>query len=83
MYLAIYYVCRGNKDLATQITGIGATHRNDSGGSSCCPDEADQQVDRQKGALVMGASISFLFAIIQPFTLSPEHPYLLLLLRSL
>lgn len=79
VYLAIYYVCRGNKDLATQITGIGATLGTIWGFILLPLMKPISKWIGKKGALVMGASVSFVFAIIQPFTLSPEHPYLLLL----
>ncbi len=79
VYLAIFYVCQGNKDLATKITGIGVTIGTFWGFALLPFMKPVTKWIGKKWALVAGASVSFVFALIQPFTLTPSYPYLLLL----
>lgn len=79
VYLAIYYVCQGDKNLATKITGIGATIGTVWGFALLPLMKPISKWIGKKGALVAGASVSLLFALLQPFILTPAYPYLLLL----
>lgn len=79
VYLAIYYVCAGDKSLATKIIGIGGTIGLFWSFALLPLMKPVSQWIGKKAALVIGAFISFLFAVLQPFILNPDYPYLLLL----
>ena len=79
VYLAIYYVCAGDKNLATKIIGIGGTIGLFWSFALLPLMKPISKWIGKKAALVIGASVSFLFALLQPFILNPDFPYLLLL----
>ena len=78
-YLAIYYVCNGDKSVATKIVGLGGTIGTIWGFAALPAMKPISQWLGKRGALIIGASVSFAAALAQPFILSPGHPYLLLL----
>lgn len=79
VYLGIFYVCQGDKDLATKITGIGATIGTFWGFVLLPLMKPVTKWIGKKWALVCAAGVSFLFSLIQPLTITPDNPYLLLL----
>lgn len=77
-YLAIYYVCNGNKELGTGIQGIGGTIGIVwSFALLPCLKPISQKFGK-RAAMILGATISLMAAFAQPFILNPNKPYLML-----
>jgi len=77
-FVGIYYVCQGDKSLATQITGIGGVVGTVWGFSMLPLIKPISRWIGKKGGLILGASTSLTAAVITPFAYSPEHPYWML-----
>jgi GPH family glycoside/pentoside/hexuronide:cation symporter len=77
-YIGIYYVCKGDKSMATSMTGIGATVGTILGFVLVPFMKPISQKIGKKNGLVLAAAVTFVVALIQPWVLTPEHPYLLL-----
>jgi GPH family glycoside/pentoside/hexuronide:cation symporter len=77
-FVGIYYVCQGNKSLATQITGIGGVVGTVWGFAMVPLIKPISRWLGKKGGLILGASASFAAALITPFAYSPDHPYWML-----
>ncbi|HRJ71481.1 MAG TPA: MFS transporter [Terrimicrobiaceae bacterium] len=78
-YLGIYYVCSGDKSLATSITGIGATIGTIVGFALVPLMKPISARIGKKNGLVIAAAVAFVLAVTQPFILRPDFPYLMLL----
>ncbi|BCM94180.1 putative symporter YjmB [Abditibacteriota bacterium] len=78
-FLAIYYVCGGDKTLATQITGIGGTIGTVWSFALLPLLKPISQKFGKRSALIGGAAISLVSALTQPLILNPKFPYLLLM----
>jgi len=79
VYVAIYYVCQGDKSLGTKITGIGATVGSFWGFGMIPLIKPISRWIGKKGGIILGASGSLIAAILVPLTYTPEHPYWMLL----
>jgi GPH family glycoside/pentoside/hexuronide:cation symporter len=79
IYIGIYYVCGGDKSLATKIAAMGGTIGTVLIFALLPLIKPITKRIGKRGALLAGSGIGFVFALIQPFTLSQSHPYLLLL----
>ena len=79
VYLSIYYVCGGNKDTATRITGIGATIGTVLGFFVLPAMKPITQWIGKRNAQISSAAITFAMALILPLILSPSHPYWLII----
>lgn len=77
-YLAIYYVCSGNKELGTEIQGIAGTIGTIWSFALLPFLKPISQKFGKRSAMIMGACISLIAAFAQPFILNPDYPYLLL-----
>lgn len=79
VFVSVYYVCRGNKDLSTWITGVGAMVGT-AWGFALVPfmKTFSKRLGKRNG-LVIPAAVAFLSACAQPWLLVPDHPYLMLL----
>jgi GPH family glycoside/pentoside/hexuronide:cation symporter len=78
-YVNVYYVCRGDKQLATKITGM-ATAIVVVGSVAILP--LVPRISRRIGkrsSIIAGASLALLQACAMPLLLTPEMPYLQLL----
>jgi GPH family glycoside/pentoside/hexuronide:cation symporter len=78
VYLGIYYICAGNKDMATKITGLGATIGTVLGFFVLPALKPITQWIGKRNAQIASAAITFGAALILPFILSPAHPYWLM-----
>lgn len=78
LYLAIYYVCAGDKGMATKITGIGATIGTVLGFFVLPALKPITQWTGKRNAQIASAAITFGAALILPFILSAAHPYWLI-----
>lgn len=74
-FLTIYYVCRGDQDLGTRIGGIGATIGTIWSFAVLPFARPASRWIGKRGALILGASLGFLGALVTPFIVTPEHPY--------
>lgn len=79
VFVSVYYVCRGDKNLSTWITGTGALVGT-AWGFALVPfmKTFSKRLGKRNG-LVIPAVVAFLSACVQPWLLTPEHPYLMLL----
>ena len=77
-FVGIYFVCQGDKSLATKITGIGGVIGTIWGFGSVPLIKPISRWLGKKGGLILGASGSLAAALITPFAYSPEHPYWML-----
>jgi GPH family glycoside/pentoside/hexuronide:cation symporter len=78
-YLGLYYVCRGNKDLATRITGLGAAIGAVCGVAIVPFVKRFSQTFGKRGGLIIVAGVAFASALAQPVILNPSYPFLLLI----
>ena len=78
-FLAIYYVCGGNKSLATQITGLGGTIGLAWNFALLPLLKPITLRFGKRAAMIGGGLVSLVAALIQPFILNPQQPYLLLI----
>jgi len=79
VYINIFYVCAGNKDLATKIGGIAGAIGAFWGIATVPFIRAFSRRFGKRGGLVFGAAVMFVSSLAQPLILDPKHPYLLLL----
>lgn len=77
-FVAIYYVCQGDKSLATKITGIGGVVGTIWGFASLPLVKPISRWLGKKGGLILGAGGSLAAALITPFAYSPANPYWML-----
>ena len=79
VFVSIYYVCRGDKQLSTWITGVGAMVGT-AWGFALVPfmKTFSKKLGKRNG-LVIPAVVAFISACAQPFLLTPNYPYLMLL----
>ncbi|MEY4488309.1 MAG: hypothetical protein RIQ79_817 [Verrucomicrobiota bacterium] len=77
-FVGIYFVCQGDKSLATKITGIGGVVGTVWSFASVPLIKPISRWLGKKGGLILGASGSLAAALITPFAYSPEHPYWML-----
>jgi GPH family glycoside/pentoside/hexuronide:cation symporter len=77
-YLAIYYVCSGNKELGTSIQGIAGTIGTIWGFLLLPFLKPISKKFGKRSAMIAGAMVALAAALAQPFILNPKHPYLLL-----
>jgi GPH family glycoside/pentoside/hexuronide:cation symporter len=78
-YIGIYYVCQGDKNLATKLTGLAGIFGSFVG-FIVLPfiKPISQKLGKRMG-LIMPAAIALALMLTQPFVLTPVHPYLLLI----
>lgn len=78
-FIGVYYVCQGDKNLATKITGQAGIFGS-LVGFTVLPfiKPISQKLGKRMG-LVIPAAIALLLMVAQPLILTPEHPYLLLI----
>ena len=74
-YLMVYYVCRGDQDLATRLGGFGATLGTIWSFSMLPLVKPASQWIGKRGAMIAGSVVSFLAAVVAPFITTPVHPY--------
>ena len=82
-YVNTYYVCGGDKALATKIIGIGTML---TVGISIAILPLMPKISRKMGkrqAVIAGRAIALLQACLVPLLYSPEHPYLQLISAAL
>lgn len=79
VFVGIFYVCGGDKSLATKITGIGGTVGTIWGFAMLPLIKPISRWIGKKGGIILGASGSLVAAVVTPFAYSPEHPYWMLL----
>lgn len=78
-YVGVYYVCSGDKELATKIAGIGATVGTIWNFALLPLIKPISKWIGKKGALVAGSGVGLFSAVLTPFVLNPEHPYWMLI----
>jgi GPH family glycoside/pentoside/hexuronide:cation symporter len=74
-YLGVYYVCRGDQDLATRLGGLGATLGTIWNFAVLPFVKPASKLIGKRGALILGSGIGFATSILAPFITTPEHPY--------
>ncbi len=79
VFVGIYYVCQGDKSLASKITGIGSTAGVIWGFAMLPLIKPLSRWIGKKGGIILGASGSLAAALATPFAYSPAHPYWMLL----
>lgn len=79
VFVGIFYVCQGDKSLATKITGIGSTVGTIWGFAMLPLIKPISRWIGKKGGIILGASGSLAAAILTPFAYSPANPYWMLL----
>ncbi|MGC3990866.1 MAG: MFS transporter [Chthoniobacteraceae bacterium] len=78
VFIGTYYVCEGDKGLATKVIGWGTTIGTVLVFGLLPLMKPISKWIGKKGALLAGTSILMVVALLQPFTLRPGHPWLLL-----
>ncbi|MES2440474.1 MAG: MFS transporter [Verrucomicrobiota bacterium] len=78
-YLGMYYVCKGDKDLATGITGLGGTIGSFLGFVVLPFIPLLSRKLGKRAGLTIPAAVAFAMALFLPLILTPAAPYLLLL----
>jgi len=79
VYLAIYYICGGDKGTATKITGLGATIGTILGFFVLPVLKPITAAIGKRNAQIVAAGIAFAMAVALPFILTPAHPYWLMI----
>ena len=79
VFVGIFYVCQGDKSLATKITGIGSTVGTVWGFAMLPLIKPISRWIGKKGGIILGASGSLAAAVVTPFAYSPANPYWMLL----
>lgn len=78
-YLGMYYVCRGDKNLATSITGLGGTIGSFLGFIVLPFVPLLSRRLGKRAGLTIPAGVAFAIALFLPVILTPSAPYLLLM----
>ena len=78
IFIGTYYVCAGDKALATKVIGAGTTIGTVLVFGLLPLMKPISRWIGKKGALLAGTSVLMVVALAQPFTLRPGHPWLLL-----
>jgi GPH family glycoside/pentoside/hexuronide:cation symporter len=78
VFIGTYYVCGGDKGLATKVIGWGTTIGTVLVFGLLPMMKPISRWIGKKGALLAGTAIGLAVALLQPFTLKPGHPWLLL-----
>jgi len=78
VFIGTYYVCGGDKGLATKVIGAGTTIGTLLVFGLLPMMKPISKRIGKKGALLAGTGILLVVALLQPFTLRPGHPWLLL-----
>ena len=78
-YLGMYYVCKGDKNLSTSITGLGGTIGSFLGFVVLPLIPLLSRKLGKRAGLTLPAGIAFAMALSMPVILKPAVPYLLLL----
>lgn len=78
-YLGMYYVCKGDKSLATSITGIGSVCGSFLGFIVLPFIQPLSRKLGKRAGLTIPAGVAFAMALSLPLILTPKAPYLLLL----
>jgi GPH family glycoside/pentoside/hexuronide:cation symporter len=78
VFIGTYYVCAGDKALATKVIGAGTTIGTVLVFGLLPMMKPISRWIGKKGALLAGTSVLLVVAVLQPFTLRPGHPWLLL-----
>lgn len=78
VFIGTYYVCGGDKGLATKVIGMGTTIGTVLIFGLLPLMKPISKWIGKKGALLAGTGILLVVALLQPFTLMPGHPWLLL-----
>ncbi len=78
VFIGTYYVCGGDKGLATRVIGWGTTIGTVLVFGLLPLMKPISKWIGKKGALLGATAIGVVVALIQPFTLKPGHPWLLL-----
>lgn len=78
-YLGIYYVCRGDKNLATSITGLGGTIGSILSFVVMPFIPLLSKTLGKRAGLTIPAGVAFALALCLPLILTPAVPHLLLL----
>lgn len=78
-YLGMYYVCKGDKSLATGINGLGATIGSFLGFAVLPLIQPMSRILGKRAGLTIPAAVAFAMALSLPLILTPSFPYLLLL----
>ena len=78
-YLGMYYVCKGDKNLATGITGLGGTIGSFLGFLVLPFIPLLSRTLGKRAGLTIPAGVAFVMALSMPVILTPTVPYLLLL----
>jgi GPH family glycoside/pentoside/hexuronide:cation symporter len=74
-FLSVYYVSRGDQNLGTQIGGIGATLGTLWSFAILPLVKPVSKWIGKRGALMAGAGLSFVAAMLSPFITTPLYPY--------
>ena len=78
-YLGMYYVCKGDKNLATSITGLGGTIGSFLGFAVMPLIPLLSRKLGKRAGLTIPAGMAFALALFLPVILTPAVPHLLLL----
>ena len=78
VFIGTYYVCGGDKGLATKVIGAGTTIGTVLVFGLLPMMKPISKWIGKKGALLAATSVLMVVAVMQPFTLKPGHPWLLL-----
>jgi len=78
-YLGMYYVCKGDKNLATSITGLGGTIGSFLGFAVMPLIPLLSRKLGKRAGLTIPAGFAFALALCLPIILTPSVPHLLLL----
>jgi GPH family glycoside/pentoside/hexuronide:cation symporter len=78
VFIGTYYVCAGDKGLATRVIGWGTTIGTVLVFGLLPLMKPISKWIGKKGALLAATAIALVVALMQPFALKPGHPWLLL-----
>jgi len=77
-YIGIYYVCKGDKTMATAITGNAGVYATLVCFTILPFVKPISMKLGKKAGLIIPAFVALVLLLAQPYLLTPEHPYLLL-----
>jgi len=78
VFIGTYYVCNGDKGMATKVIGTGTTIGTLLVFGVLPLMKPVTQWIGKKGALLAGTGVLLVAALLQPFALHPGHPWLML-----